>query len=98
MHFGMPTLLELKSPEACAVLCGALGLDFIELSMDMPEYQPNRLDTERLRRVAEQYGIDFTIHLSGFLNPATSMTKSRRPGSSPYWIQLKSRNSCIYLF
>jgi sugar phosphate isomerase/epimerase len=65
----MPTLLELKSPEACAALCSELGLDFVELSMDLPEYQTNKLDIKELRRIADRYGIYYTMHLSGFLNP-----------------------------
>ncbi len=30
MQFGMPTLIELKSVEACASICRELGLKFIE--------------------------------------------------------------------
>ena len=45
MHFGIPTLIELKSTEACAALCRELGLDFVELNMNLPEYQPDRIDT-----------------------------------------------------
>ena len=69
MIFGMPTLIELKTPETCAALCKELGLSFVELSMDMPEYQPDRLDLDMLRKIADNYGIYYTIHLSGFLNP-----------------------------
>ncbi len=69
MRFGMPTLLEIKPPESCAVLCRELGLDFVELSMDMPEYQADRLDVEKLRQIAASFGVCYTIHLNGFLNP-----------------------------
>jgi sugar phosphate isomerase/epimerase len=69
MQLGMPTLIELKSIEACAELCRELGLGFIELNMNLPEYQANRLDVSVLRRVAEKFGIDFTIHLDENLNP-----------------------------
>ncbi|MCL2487755.1 MAG: sugar phosphate isomerase/epimerase [Oscillospiraceae bacterium] len=65
----MPTLIEMKSLESCAALCRELGLSFVELSMDMPEYQANRLDIEELRQIADNYGVFYTIHLSGFLNP-----------------------------
>lgn len=34
MQLGMPTLIEMKSIEACAALCRELGLDFIELNMN----------------------------------------------------------------
>lgn len=69
MQFGMPTLIELKSIEPCASLCHELGLDFVELSMDLPEYQADRLDIDELRRIANKYSIYFTIHLEGFLDP-----------------------------
>ena len=69
MIFGMPTLIELKSPEACAALCRELGLAFVELSMDMPEYQSDRLDLDLLSNIAIKYGVYYTFHLSGFLNP-----------------------------
>ncbi|MDD4125932.1 MAG: sugar phosphate isomerase/epimerase [Eubacteriales bacterium] len=69
MQFGMPTLIETKSIEECAALCGKLGLDFIEISMDMPDYQVDRLSTDKLRQIADQYNIFYTIHLEGFLDP-----------------------------
>ena len=69
MQFGMPTLIECKTPEACAALCDALGLAFVELNMNFPEYQANRLDTEQLLRVAKEYGIYYTIHLDENCNP-----------------------------
>ncbi|GHU79147.1 hypothetical protein FACS1894191_1290 [Clostridia bacterium] len=67
--FGMPTLIELNTLEDNAILCRDLGLDFVEISMDMPEYQTDRLNAAELRRVADKYGIYYTIHLSGFLDP-----------------------------
>jgi sugar phosphate isomerase/epimerase len=75
VQFGMPTLIEIKSLESCAALCRELGLSFVELSMDMPEYQPDRLDLDLLREVADKYGIYYTIHLSGFLNPCDFNSK-----------------------
>jgi sugar phosphate isomerase/epimerase len=69
MQFGMPTLIELKTLNENAALCRELGLSFVELSMDMPEYQTDKLDVTELRRIADKYGIYYTIHLSGFLDP-----------------------------
>ncbi|MDR0857758.1 MAG: sugar phosphate isomerase/epimerase [Oscillospiraceae bacterium] len=69
MQLGMPTLIELKTLEENAALCRELGLSFVELSMDMPEYQTDQLDAAKLRRIADKYGIYYTIHLSGFLDP-----------------------------
>ena len=68
-NFGMPTLIELKTPESNAALCRELGLAFVELSMDMPEYQEEKIDVVELRRISMQYGIYYTIHLEGFLDP-----------------------------
>ena len=70
MDFGMPTLIELPAPEDCAKLCRELGLQFVELNMNLPQYQPDRIDRDRLRKIREEYGIYFTIHLDENLNPA----------------------------
>lgn len=67
---GMPTLIELPGPEDCAGLCRELGLQFIELNMNLPQYQTDRIDIERLERIKEEYGIYFTIHLDENLNPS----------------------------
>lgn len=69
VDFGMPTLIEIKSIEETAALCRELGLDFIELNMNMPEYQPDRLDTAWLAAVADKYGVYYTIHLDENCSP-----------------------------
>lgn len=69
MRFGMPTLIETKSIEACAVLCRELGLGFVELNMNLPDYQADRQDVIHLREIADDYGIYYTIHLDENLNP-----------------------------
>ena len=63
MKFGMPALLEHGSLAEDAALCRELGLDFIELNLNVPQYQPGRVDGAEIRRVGEAYGVDFTIHL-----------------------------------
>lgn len=68
MDFGMPTLIETKNLEDCAVLCKKLGLQFIELNMNLPQYQLSRIDTDELLKIAEKYGIYYTIHLDENLN------------------------------
>ena len=68
--FGMPTLIENKSLEDCAELCQQLGLQFIELNMNLPQYQPDKTDIMRFKAVAEHYGIYYTIHLDENLNVA----------------------------
>ena len=52
MQFGMPTLIENHTLEENAALCETLGLRFIELNMNFPEYQADRLEqTEELARI-----------------------------------------------
>jgi sugar phosphate isomerase/epimerase len=71
MQFGMPTLIENRTLEDNIALCKNLGLRFIELNMDFPEYQTDRLEqTDLLLRAAEQAGIYYTIHLDENLNIA----------------------------
>lgn len=68
MDFGMPTLIELNNLEDCAVLCNELGLQFIELNMNLPQYQLNEIDTDKFLKIADKYGIYYTIHLDENLN------------------------------
>ena len=57
MQFGMPTLIENRTLEDNIALCTSLGLRFIELNMNFPEYQTDQLEqTDQLLRVAEQAG------------------------------------------
>lgn len=71
MQFGMPTLIENHTLEENAALCEALGLRFIELNMNFPEYQVDRLEqTDELVRIAEQYHLYYTVHLDENLNIA----------------------------
>lgn len=68
MDFGMPTLIETKNLEECAVLCKKLGLQFIELNMNLPQYQLGKIDSYELLKIADKYGIYYTIHLDENLN------------------------------
>jgi len=71
MQFGMPTLIEIHTLEENAALCEALGLRFIELNMNFPEYQVDRLEqTDELVRIAEQHHLYYTVHLDENLNIA----------------------------
>lgn len=69
MQFGMPTLIELKRLEACAALCKELDLQFVELNMNLPEYQADIIDADAFAEIAQRYGIYYTIHLDENLNP-----------------------------
>ena len=68
MKLGMPALLEHGTLAEDAALCRELGLDFIELNLNVPQYQPGRWDAAGIRRVGEEYGVAFTIHLDENLN------------------------------
>ena len=71
MQFGMPTLIENRTLKDNAALCSKLGLQFIELNMNFPEYQAEHLEqTDKLLSLAEQAGIYYTIHLDENLNIA----------------------------
>ena len=71
MQFGMPTLVENKTLQENVDLCKSLGFSFIELNMNFPEYQVDRLEqVETLIRAAEEAGIYYTIHLDENLNIA----------------------------
>ena len=67
-NYGMPTLIETSTLKECAKLCAELGLDFIELNMNMPHYQLDKIDVDYFKSVADKYGIYYTIHLDENLN------------------------------
>jgi len=69
MDFGMPTLIEANSIDECVLLCKSLGLSFIEINMNLPEYQPDQLDIEKLNFLRKLHNIYFTMHLDENLNP-----------------------------
>ena len=71
MQFGMPTLIENKTLNDNIALCSRLGLKFIELNMNFPEYQLDKLEeTDIFIKAAEQAHIYYTIHLDENLNIA----------------------------
>ena len=67
-NYGMPTLIETSTLEECAKLCAESGLDFIELNMNMPQYQLDKIDIAYFNSIADKYGIYYTIHLDENLN------------------------------
>ena len=71
LQFGMPTLIENRTLQDNIDLCSSLGLRFIELNMNFPEYQLSCLEeTDTLIRAAEKAGLYYTIHLDENLNIA----------------------------
>lgn len=69
LQFGMPTLIENKSPADCALLCSRLGLSFIELNMNLPDYQLHRMNVDELLGLGQEHGLYYTIHLDENFNP-----------------------------
>lgn len=70
MQFGMPTLIENRSLDENIALCKALGLNFIELNMNFPEYGIGALEDPAVFEKAEAAGIYYTIHLDETFNIA----------------------------
>ena len=71
IQYGMPTLIENKTLEENAALCSSLGLKFVELNMNFPEYQVDKLENiTYLTDVANKEHIYYTIHLDENLNIA----------------------------
>ena len=71
MQYGMPTLIENRTLGNNIRLCRELGLNFIELNMNFPEYQIDSIErTELFATAADEAGIYYTIHLDEGLNIA----------------------------
>lgn len=75
--YGMPTLIEFYDIKQDAELCRSLGLDFIELNMNMPEFQPDNIDLNKLAGIQKEYGIFFTFHLPEDLDISSFNLKVR---------------------
>ena len=69
MKFGMPTLVECRDIFDCCAVAKKYGLDFVEINMSFPQYQPAELDAGTLVKLSEEKGITFTIHADEMLNP-----------------------------
>lgn len=66
--YGMPTLIECSSLDESIDLCKELKLDFIEINMNMPQYQKENIDLDRMKSCIDKDNIFFTIHLDENLN------------------------------
>lgn len=78
MRLGMPVLIELPDLESNARLAAELELDFIELSTCLPPYQNERLSDGAFSRIADRYGIFYTIHMDELFDPFTFNRNTRR--------------------
>lgn len=76
--FGMPCLVEFDTIGENVELCKELGLDFIELNMNLPQFQPDKIDVNRLLDIQKTQGIFFTFHLPEELDIANFNSKIRR--------------------
>ena len=63
IKFGAPTMVEMESLEQGIQICRNLGLDFLELNINFPQYLLNRLDADKLRKLSVESGVGYTLHL-----------------------------------
>ena len=68
MFWGIPTLIENDTIDESIRLCKKLGFHFIEINMNLPQYQLENIDIEKLNRLKEENNIFYTIHLDENLN------------------------------
>lgn len=61
--YGMPTLIECDSLDKTIKLCKELKLEFIEINMNLPQYQKDTIDTSMIENCIKNDNIFFTIHL-----------------------------------
>jgi sugar phosphate isomerase/epimerase len=69
MDFGMPTLLELPTLRENAALCAKLGLRFVEINMNFPQFQPQMMDVKEVMALRSEYRVYFTVHLEEAFDP-----------------------------
>lgn len=63
LKIGAPTMVEMESLEQAAQVCRDLNLDFLELNINFPQYLLPKLDVTQLRKLSEEFGIFYTLHL-----------------------------------
>jgi hypothetical protein len=66
------------------VMCQELRLAFIELNMNLPAYQTDKLNMAQLLEIASKYNIYYTIHLDENLNPGVWFTLPERKSAMRY--------------
>ena len=69
MKFGMPTLVECNDIAECCKVAAECGLDFVEINMSFPQYQPENMDIAAIKEIARKYNLFFTIHADEQMNP-----------------------------
>ena len=68
LKFGIPTLIEAPSIEETTALCVSEGYDFVELNMNFPQYCTEMPSADRIRAMAKENSIFYTLHLDENLN------------------------------
>lgn len=76
--YGMPTLVEFNTLEQNVQLCKNLKLKFIELNMNLPEFQIENIDLSKLCKMQKEYNIFFTFHLPEDMDIASFNTKIKK--------------------
>ena len=68
LSIGMPTLIEMPGIAECASFCVKNGLHFVELNMNLPEYQLDRINENAIAKALQDHGIYCTLHLDENFN------------------------------
>lgn len=63
MKIGMATLVELKDFEANLKLCQSLGLDFVEVNMNLPMFG-TCMDVSGMKKLLANYQLGITLHVA----------------------------------
>jgi len=74
----MPSLIECGSLNANIELCKRLKLDFIELNMNLPQFQLDNLNKINLNANSEDSELFLTLHLPEELNIADFNNKIKK--------------------
>lgn len=69
MKFGMPTLVECEGIKECCEVAERFGLDFVEVNMSFPQYQPQNINIDEFSSLAKKHGVFYTIHADESMNP-----------------------------
>lgn len=75
--FGMPTLMEFDTLEKNVRFCYYNKLKFVEVNMNMPEFQVEALDREHMLHLMEKYGVYFTFHMADNIDIANFQEEIR---------------------
>lgn len=65
----MPTLIDVPKIEDEVKLCKSLGLNFIELNLNLPNYLSENINIDNLIKIANENDIYYTFHLASDFNP-----------------------------